>query len=253
MLKVHSVTKRFEGLVALKDVHMSVDKGEIVGLVGPNGAGKSTLINVITGIYKPNSGRVFFNETDITGMASDRICRLGITRTFQSVQTFSGMTAIENVIVGSLFGKKGRYRITEAREKAVEVLEFLDFPEEKIDLPVRNLNMLELKRIQLARALATEPSLLLLDEVSTGLNPRESKDAIKTIGKIRESGITLLMVEHIMHIIMGVSDRIVVLNHGELLAEGKPSEVANNPEVIESYLGAEYRFDEKSREAMEDA
>jgi branched-chain amino acid transport system ATP-binding protein len=253
MLEISGVTKKFQGLVALKDVHMEVREGEIIGLVGPNGAGKSTLINVITGIYKPDGGSILFQGKNITGLSPDRICRLGITRTFQSVQTFPAMTALENVLVGSLFGKKGRHRVAEAQEKAHEVLEFIGFPEDKADLPVASLNMIDLKRIQLARALATGPKLLLLDEVSTGLNPRESKDAVRLIEKIRRSGVTILMVEHIMRIIMGVSDRIVVLNYGEKIAEGTPREVASDEEVIKSYLGEEYTFDEEAREVMEDA
>jgi branched-chain amino acid transport system ATP-binding protein len=253
MLEISKVTKKFEGLVALKDINMDVREGEIVGLVGPNGAGKSTLINVIAGIYKPNSGKIFFGGKNITGLSPDRICRSGITRTFQSVQTFPEMSAFENVVVGSLFGKSGRHRVEGAKEKAAGVLEFIDFPKQKMDAPVSSLNMIDLKRIQLARALATEPRLLLLDEVSTGLNPKESKDAIALIEKIRKNGTTILMVEHIMRIIMGVSDRIVVLNYGELLAEGTPREVASDPDVIESYLGAKYEFDEKGREVMGDA
>jgi branched-chain amino acid transport system ATP-binding protein len=253
MLEISGITKKFEGLVALKDVHMEVEEGEIVGLVGPNGAGKSTLINVITGIYKPESGKIFFDGKNITGLGPDRICRLGITRTFQSIQTFPGMTALENVLVGSLFGKKGRHRVAEAEERAHEVLAFIGFPEAKVDLPISNLNMIDLKRIQLARALATEPKLLLLDEVSTGLNPGESRDAVRLIEKVRKSGVTILMVEHIMRIIMGVSDRIVVLNYGEKIAEGTPREVASDQEVIKSYLGEEYIFDEDAKEVMGDA
>ena len=253
MLEVKRVTKKFAGLVALKDINMDVSEGEIVGLVGPNGAGKSTLINVITGLYRPNGGKIHFMGRDMTRLSMDKICRLGIARTFQSVQTFPEMTSLENVVVGSFFGKKGNYKTKEARERAYSVLDFIDFPSSKMDVPVSSLNMIDLKRIQLARALATEPQLLLLDEVSTGLNPKESKDAIRLIEKIRENGTTILMVEHIMRIIMGVSDRIVVLNYGEKLAEGTPREVANDPDVIESYLGAKYEFDEKGREVMGDA
>jgi branched-chain amino acid transport system ATP-binding protein len=242
LLKVNRVTKRFGGLVALKDVSLDIEEGEIIGLVGPNGAGKTTLINIISGIYKCDSGSVFFKGKEITGLKPYKVCRMGIARTFQSVQTFPEMTAIENVLVGSLFGKDGRHKVGEARQRALEVLDFIGFPEEKIAFPVSSLTMIDLKKVQLARALATEPELLLLDEVSTGLNPKESRDAVRLIKKIRDNGVTILMVEHIMRIIMGVSDRIVVLNHGEKIAEGAPREVAENPEVIESYLGERYDF-----------
>ncbi len=244
MLRVEKVSKTFEGLQALKDVTFEVRKGEIVGLVGPNGAGKSTLINVITGIYKPTSGRVLFRDKEITGLSPNKICRLGITRTFQNVQTFPSMTALENVMVGALFGKYNRHNKKEAEEKAYKVLEFIDFPLEKAEKNVTDLNMIDMKRVQLARALATDPELLLLDEILTGLNPKESKDAVKLIEKIKSRGITILMVEHIMRIIMNVSNRIVVLNYGEKIAEGTPREVANNEQVIESYLGERYSFEE---------
>ncbi len=242
LLQVQGIRKSFSGIIALKDVTFEVHEGEILGLVGPNGAGKSTLINVITGIYRPDSGRVLFKGREITGMPPHRICRLGITRTFQNVETFPELNALENVLVGALFGKRDGDR-SEALARAEEVLRFVNFPQDKLEVKVRNLNVGELKKLQLARALATEPKLLLLDEVTTGLNPKESKDAVKMIKRIRDSGITILMVEHIMRIIMGVSDRIVVLNYGEKIAEGTPREVASDERVIESYLGEAYRFE----------
>ncbi len=242
LLQIQNISKSFSGLVALKNVNFEVQEGEILGLVGPNGAGKSTLINIISGIYRPDSGSVVFRGKNITGMPPHRICRLGITRTFQNVEIFPELNAIENVLVGALFGKRDGSR-EEALSRAEEVLRFVNFPQEKLEVKVKNLNVGELKKLQLARALATEPKLLLLDEVTTGLNPKESKDAVKMIKKIRDSGITILMVEHIMRIIMGVSDRIVVLNYGEKIAEGTPKEVASNPRVIESYLGEAYRFE----------
>ena len=242
LLQVQGIRKSFSGITALKNVTFEVHEGEILGLVGPNGAGKSTLINVITGIYRPDSGRVLFEGREITGMPPHRICRLGITRTFQNVETFPELNALENVLVGALFGKRDGDR-SEALARAEEVLRFVNFPQDKLEVKVRNLNVGELKKLQLARALATEPKLLLLDEVTTGLNPKESKDAVKMIKRIRDSGITILMVEHIMRIIMGVSDRIVVLNYGEKIAEGTPREVASDERVIESYLGEAYRFE----------
>jgi branched-chain amino acid transport system ATP-binding protein len=242
LLQIQGIRKSFSGLVALKNVNFEVREGEILGLVGPNGAGKSTLINIISGIYRPDSGKVVFRGREITGLPPHRICRLGITRTFQNVETFPELTALENVLVGALFGKRNGDR-SEAMERAEEMLRFVDFPREKFEVKVRNLNVGELKKLQLARALATEPKLLLLDEVTTGLNPKESKDAVKMIRKIRDSGVTILMVEHIMRIIMGVSDRIVVLNYGEKIAEGTPREVASDQRVIESYLGEAYSFE----------
>jgi branched-chain amino acid transport system ATP-binding protein len=242
LLQVQGIRKSFSGLVALKNVNFEVREGEILGLVGPNGAGKSTLINIISGIYRPDSGKVVFRGREITGLPPHRICRLGITRTFQNVETFPELNALENVLVGALFGKRNGDR-SEALGRAEEVLRFVDFPQDKLEVKVKNLNVGELKKLQLARALATEPKLLLLDEVTTGLNPKESKDAVKMIRRIRDSGVTILMVEHIMRIIMGVSDRIVVLNYGEKIAEGTPREVANDQRVIESYLGEAYSFE----------
>ena len=239
LLEVQGVSKSFSGIVALKDVELHLEEGEILGLVGPNGAGKSTLINIISGIYRPDRGRVTFMDRDITGMPPHRICSLGITRTFQNVETFPELTAIENVLIGALFGS-GKASMHEAHERALEVLRFVGFPRDRLEERVKNLNVGELKKLQLARALATRPKLLLLDEVTTGLNPRESKDAVKMIRKIRDSGVTILMVEHIMRIIMGVSDRIVVLNYGEKIAEGTPGEVAGDERVVESYLGEAY-------------
>ena len=237
MLSIQKVSKHFDGITAIKDVSCKIEKGEIVGLVGPNGAGKSTLLNVVSGVYTPSSGTVIFDGTDITNQSPNKVCKLGIAKTFQLVHSFPELTALQNVLVGALFGNSENISLKEAETKAKEQLEYVGYPQDKIQYPVKNLNVVELKRIQLARALATDPKLILLDEVTTGLNPRESNDAISLIQKIRESGITILMVEHVMRIIMNVSDRIIVLHHGEKIAEGIPEEIAKDEKVISSYLG----------------
>lgn len=237
MLYIEDVSKHFDGITAIKDVSFRIEKGEIIGLVGPNGAGKSTLLNVISGVYLPDSGKITFDGKDITDLSPDKVCKLGIAKTFQLVQSFPELTALQNVTVGALFGNSGKIGMKEAREKAEKKLEHAGYPMEKKDYQVKNLNVVELKRIQLARALATDPKLLLLDEVTTGLNPKESNDAISLIQKIREEGITILMVEHVMRVIMNVSDKIVVLHHGEKIAEGTPKEIAKDDKVINSYLG----------------
>ncbi len=237
MLSIRKVSKRFAGITAIKDVSFEIERGEIIGLVGPNGAGKSTLLNIVSGIYLPSSGSILFDGRDVTNLSPDKVCKLGIAKTFQLVHSFPELTALQNVTVGAMFGNSMRLSMTDARAKAEAQLEFAGYPMNKIHYPVKNLNVVELKRIQLARALATEPKLLLLDEVTTGLNPSESNDAVSLIQKIRESGITILMVEHVMRVIMNVSDRIVVLHHGEKIAEGTPAEIATDEKVISSYLG----------------
>ena len=237
MLSIKEVSKHFGNLTAIKDVSFRINKGQIVGLVGPNGAGKSTLLNIVSGVYPPSSGSIFFDGLDITNLSPDKVCKLGIAKTFQLVHSFPELSAIQNVLVGALFGNSEKISMREAREKAEMYLEFVGYPMNKLNYPVKNLNVVELKRIQLARALATDPELLLLDEVTTGLNPKESNDAISLIQKIRDSGITILMVEHVMRVIMNVSDSIVVLHHGEKIAEGTPAEIAADEKVINSYLG----------------
>ncbi len=242
MLETKNLTKSFGGLVAVSDVDFHVGEKEIVGLVGPNGAGKSTLLNLISGVYRPDSGSITFDGKDITKLPPFKVCKLGITKTFQLIHSFPEMTALENVMVGALFGDSDNGNMKDAEIKAIELLEFIGFPQNKIHLPVKNLNLMELKYIQLARALSTNPKLILLDEVTTGLNPKESLQAIELIKKMRKNGISVLMVEHIMRIIMGVSDRIVVLDYGKKIADGTPEEIANDETVIESYLGEKYIF-----------
>lgn len=242
MLEGRKVTKSFGGLLAVKNVDFQVRQGEIVGLVGPNGAGKSTLLNLISRFHRLDSGKIVFEGEDITKLQPHQVCRRGIARTSQIVQSFPEMTALENVATGVFFGKDGKMSMKDALDKAREVLGFVGFSNAEIDVPARNLNIVELRRLQLAKALATSPKLLLLDEVTTGLNPVESQEAVELIKKIRESGITIFMVEHVMRVIMGLCERIMVLHHGEKIAEGTPKEVASNQTVINSYLGEKYIF-----------
>lgn len=237
MLVLSGIRKQIGGLTAVNNVDLTVNDGEIVGLVGPNGAGKTTLLNIISGILPPTGGKVSFNGEDITGLKPDRICRKGISKTFQIAESFPDMTAKECVMIGVLFGSDKAPGMKEAQERALSVLAEVNFPREKAGTLNRNLNVVELKRLQLARALASRPKLLLLDELTTGLNPKESNEAVDLIRKIRDNGTSILIIEHVMSVIMGVSDRIVVLDHGEKIADGRPYEVVNNQRVIDTYLG----------------
>lgn len=240
MLKCTEVSKRFGGLQALKKVDLTVNKNEIAGLVGPNGSGKSTLLNLISGVYKPDSGKIFFLDEDISKLPPYIICSKGITKTSQTVQSFPEMTAIENVLAGVLFNGKKNTEKTEALPRARELLEFVGLNQEKFDIPAKNLNVVELRRVQLAKALATMPKLLLLDELLTGLTPRESDEAIELIKLINKQGVTVLIVEHVMRVIMGLCDRVTVLHHGEKIFEGTPKEVVNDERVVKVYLGKRF-------------
>lgn len=244
MLKCIDVSKEFGGLKALKTVNFTVNKNEIAGLVGPNGSGKSTLLNVISGIYKPNSGIIEYLDEDISKLPPHQICARGITKTSQTVQSFIEMTALENVYIGALFGRKTEDDL-DSLNKAKELLDFVGLSKEKFNVPAKNLNVIELRRIQLARALATSPKLLLLDELLTGLTPKESDEAIALIKRINKQGVTLLIVEHVMRVIMGLCDRVAVLHHGEKICEGNPKEVCNDENVIKVYLGKKFSFDEE--------
>ncbi len=237
MLEVTGVTKQIGGLTAVNQVNLRIEKGEIVGLVGPNGAGKTTLMNVISGLSQPTAGRIQFCGEEITGLTPEKVCRKGISKTFQIPHSFPDLPVRQAVMVGILFGNHKKYRMDEASALAAELLDFVGLPREKWDALVRTLNAGEMKRVQLARALASKPKLLLLDELMTGLTPTEINDSIQLIKKIRDGGVSILLTEHIMHVIMGVSDRIVVLDHGEQIAEGQPHEVAADERVIKTYLG----------------
>jgi len=237
MLSLSGITKQIGGLTAVNNVNLTMSAGQIVGLVGPNGAGKTTLLNIISGMIPPTGGKIAFLGEDITGMSADRICRRGISKTFQIAESFPNLSAEQCVMIGVLFGNTRSPDMSEAQNEAQKILSFVNFPAEKTGTLTRNLNVVELKRLQLARALASHPKLLLLDELTTGLNPKESSEAVDLIRKIRDGGTSILIIEHVMSVIMGVSNRIVVLDHGEKIADGYPHDVVNNQRVIDTYLG----------------
>ena len=235
ILKIGNISKKFGGLQALKDVSLNLEKDEILGLIGPNGAGKTTLFNVINGIYPPEEGSIAFEGIPVLGRKPYEMAKLGLARTHQIVQPLNELTVLENVMVGACFGQEN-HNLTEAAQIAQEVLDFVGLGGREEQL-AGSLNVAQKKRLELARALASRPTLLLLDEVLAGLNQTEIASMVTTVGQIRERGISIIMIEHVMHAVMNVSDRIVVLDYGELIAEGTPDEVSNNEKVIEAYLG----------------
>jgi len=245
LLKCVDVSKRFGGLQALKGVNFTVDDGEIVGLVGPNGSGKSTLLNLISGVYKPDSGQILFQNEDIAKLPPHKICAKGINKTSQTVQSFPEMTATENVLTSVLFNEKKAVEKSNAKIRAQELLTFVGLGKEKFDMPAKSLNVIELRKIQLAKALGTNPKLLLLDELLTGLTPKESDEAIALVKQINKQGVTVLIVEHVMRVIMGLCNRVVVLQHGETICEGTPQQVCSDENVVKVYLGKRFQVTEE--------
>ncbi|GLI32935.1 ABC transporter ATP-binding protein [Desulforhabdus amnigena] len=229
------LTKHFGGLTAVNDINFEVEKGEIYGLIGPNGSGKTTLFNLITGYHPSSSGEILFQGQPIHRLSTWKICKLGIGRTFQIAKPLRRMTVLENVMT-SAFNRAPKK--SEAMEKAMEVLEFCELASKK-DNSAKGLTIGDRKRLEIARALATAPELLLLDETMAGLTPQEQTAGAELIRKIRDSGITIIIVEHIMHVIMNICDRLLCINYGQEIARGTPAEVANNQAVIEAYLGKE--------------
>ena len=235
LLSIKKVSMFFGGLAAISDVSFEIRKGEILGLIGPNGAGKTTMFNVVNGFYKPTKGEVFFNDRKISGLRPHQICKLGIARTFQVVKPLQRMSVLDNVIASAFLRKKSR---VQAEEVAMETIGFTGLIDDR-DVISKGLPLGKRKKLEIARALATQPELLLLDESFAGLNPHELDESIGIIRRIKERGITIMIIEHHMKVIMSISDRIVVLNYGEKIAEGTPHEIAHNPLVVEAYLGEE--------------
>ncbi len=234
ILSVVNAHKHFGGVAAVSDLSFEVQTGEVIGLMGPNGAGKTTLLNIIAGEYKPDSGKIIFKDHDITGLAPHQICKLGIARAFQIPQPFTQLTALENVVVSAIYGQ-GLSK-SAAKSEAERILDFVGLLDRK-DILTKNLLVLTLKRLELARVLATKPELVLLDEVAAGLTEEEIPAFLDLLKKVREMGITIILIEHVIKVMVEAVDRIVVMDKGTKIAEGKTSDIMVNRSVIEAYLG----------------
>lgn len=236
ILRVEGVSKRFGGLTVLQNVTLNLYQGEILGLIGPNGAGKTTLFNIISGALRSDNGSILYLGKDVTHLPAHLRCRLGIARTFQIPKPFSRLTVLENVTIGAYFGNNRRHTIEEAREHAIASLKLVNLGDHMGE-PASNLNLTELRKLELARAISAQPQAILLDEVIAGLNQNEVRDMLEIVLNIRNNGLTILMIEHVMQAVMKVSDRVMVLHFGEFIAEGTPKELVSDQNVIAAYLG----------------
>lgn len=240
ILEGEGVTKYFGGLAAVSNVDFTVEQGEILGLIGPNGAGKTTLFNLISGALPVSSGEIRFKGQKISGLRPHRICKMGVSRTFQELRICGNLPVLQNVLVGAFFGTPSRISGAAAASEATRALEFVGLSATAA-IPINDLTLVNQKRVEVARALATKPEVLLLDELMAGLTPTEVGEGMELVTKIRDAGITIIMVEHVMKAIMGICARIMVLNHGEKIAEGTSNEISRNKTVIDIYLGEETR------------
>ena len=238
LLEISCLRKNFGGLTAVNNADFTIEEGEIIGLIGPNGAGKTTIFNLISGYEHPDAGDISFRDESIVGLKPNRICKKGIGRTFQIMKPFLGLTVMKNVMIGA-FNRTHDPHISE--ERSLQILEFLGLLDKK-EHPIGNLTVADRKRLELARSLATQPQLLLLDEVAAGLNPKESEDIIAMLRKINEQGITLFMIEHVMKTMASLAHKIIAINYGTKIAEGTPSEVLKDPNVVKAYLGEAYQI-----------
>jgi branched-chain amino acid transport system ATP-binding protein len=236
LIEITSLSKSFGGLAAVNLLDISVSEGEIVGLICPNGSGKTTLFNLISGLIKPESGSIVFDNVNITGIKPYKICRMGVARTFQLVRPFLRSSPLENVMVGRIYGREHKTSIRQAKSEAQGILQLVGLGEKGVPRAAM-LSLADRKRLEIARALATKPKLLLLDEMIAGLNPREVEDAVALLRTIRDSGVTLIIVEHVIKALFGISERVIVLNMGSKIAEGTPDEISRNQDVIKAYLG----------------